>query len=131
METKRISKTEKSVVCRIPIRLHSKISKRGGGNFQHGLVAVNSIVEHVEERPEQIIMEDVDNIMIHLQQYYPENHYNHFHNFPAFMRIFLKRGIPDFSILSSKRPEKLIDKFMEEEKPAKKNYSKMRKSQVI
>lgn len=115
MRNKHTKKVEKSVVVRVPIALHNKIKNRGGGDFKTGLITVQSICEHLESKPEDIIMGDVDTLMIHLKQYYPENHLNHFHNFPAFMRRFINRGIPDFSILSAKRPEKVIDKFMEDE----------------
>lgn len=107
-------KIEKSKVARIPTKLYQKIEKRGDGDFKTGLIKINSFCEHFELKPEQIIMDDVEQLMVHIQRYYPENHYNHFHNFPAFMRVFIKRGIPDFSILSAKRPEKVIDKYLEE-----------------
>lgn len=106
MKGKKVSKIDRSVVCRIPISLHANIKKRGDGDFRTGLIKTNTICEHVETRPEQIIMEDVDNIMLHLQQYYGDNHYSHFDNFPAFMRNFLNRGIPNYSILNSKQIKK-------------------------
>jgi len=98
-------KTEKSIVCRIPQSIYSDIIKRGNGDYKHGLVITNHICKETEKDPAKIIMNDVDDLMTHIQQYYPNNHYNHIKNFPAFMRSFLKTGRPNTEILEVKTEE--------------------------
>jgi len=67
--------------------------------------------------PEQILMNDVDTLMSHLKLHYPDNHYDHFDNFPAVFRMFLKRGIPDFSIMTGNRVEKSLEEYTNEDNP--------------
>ena len=68
--------------------------------------------EIITQQPEEKLMKHIDNFMVDLKQYYGENHYEHFLNFPAMVRLGLKKGYLDTSILKG-RPEKSIDEFME------------------
>lgn len=98
-------KGEKSVVIRVPIKLHQKIKIRGNGSFSIGLIKTETICEQIEREPSEILMEDVSHLMDDLRRYYSDNHYGHFDNFPAFIRMFLKHGNPDFSIMDKKRTD--------------------------
>jgi len=106
MSKKSVKKDEKSVVCRIPMNIHKEIISRGKGDFRNGIVKTNILCKEVEKNPVNIIMQDVDNLMAHIEQYYPMNHYNHFSNFPAFMKVFLRTGKPPSSKMLNKVFEK-------------------------
>ena len=116
MERKKNTKKEISNPMRIPTYQKNKLKKIGEGNPREGLTKVLGIYDQLMANPEQILMKDVDTLMNHLKLHYSDNHYSHFDNFPAVFRMFLKRGVPDFSIMTNKRVEKPIDDFKEKEK---------------
>jgi len=108
MEKKKHDK--KTIVCRIPRNIYSKIIKVGEGDFKQGVTVVLSSHEIVRENPELKLMHDVDVLMSDLLFYYGENHYDHFSNFPSCFRQFLKRGFHNWKMLD-KRFEKSIEDF--------------------
>ena len=119
MEKKKTRKINiKSETTRIPVNQKQKITIIGEGDFRQGLTKILTIYENSVAHPEDILMKDVDMIMNDLSRYFGENHYNHFSNFPAFFRMFLKKGYASPDILKT-RPEKNIEKF--EEKKEEKN----------
>ena len=101
MKSQKNTKIEKSVVVRIPIDLHKKISKRGMGCFKTGLIKTDHTCELIENAPADIILNDVDAMMMHLKRYYPDIHHNHLHNLPAFTSKLLKTNEADYSMLTN------------------------------
>ena len=106
MKSQKNIKIERGIVVRIPINLHKKIAKRGMGCFKTGLIKTDHTCEIIETNPEDIILKDVDMMMMHLQQYFPEIYANHLHNFPAFTRILLTKNVADFSMLTNGKEDK-------------------------
>lgn len=96
---------------RISFYQRTKLKEIGNGNPREGLTRVIALYDDLMANPERILMKDVDTLMSHLRLYYSENHCNHFDNFPAVFRMFLKRGIPDFSIMKSKCFEKKLEEY--------------------
>ena len=96
---------------RIPFYQKLKLEEIGQGNPRHGLTKLLGIYDGLMAKPETILMKDVETLMTHLKLHYPDNHYDHFDNFPAVFRMFLKRGVPDFSIMKSKRVEKNLEEY--------------------
>ena len=97
---------------RIPFYQKLKLKEIGQGNPREGLTKVLGIYDQLMTNPEQIIRKDVDTLMAHIKVHYSDNHYSHFDNFPAVVHLFLKSGVPDFSIMKKKQaPDKegLID----------------------
>ena len=114
MEKKKTTKKEISNPMRIPIHQKNKLKEIGQGNPREGLTTVIGIYDELMANPEHILMRDVDTLMAHLKLHYSDNHYKHLDNFPAFFRKFLKRGIPDFSIIQNKRFEKNLEEYVDE-----------------
>jgi len=104
-------KHEKSTPQRVPNYILDELKKIGKGDWKNGLSCSVNAWKIMNENPEIKIMNDVDVLMADIRLYYPENHYNHFDNFPAVMRMFLKKGYPDFSIMVGKRFEKNLEEF--------------------
>jgi len=102
---------------RIPSHQKYKLKNIGNGNPREGLTKVLAVYDQLMMHPEQILMRDVETLMTHLKLHYPDNHYEHFDNFPAVFRMFLKRGTPDFSIMTGKRVEKNLEEYDNEETP--------------
>lgn len=103
MEKKKTIRTMRNTdVVRIPKSQSKTLKKIGDGNIRIGLTKTITIYEQMTSNPERILMQDVEQLMNDLQKHYSANHYNHFDNFPAFFRVFLKRGIPDIGILTGK-----------------------------
>ena len=111
MEKTKTTKKEVSNPMRIPICQKTKLKEIGDGNPREGLTKALAFYDELMMNPERILMKDVDIFMSHLKLYYPDNHYNHFDNFPAVVRKFLKNGFPDFNIITSKRFEKNLKEF--------------------
>ena len=95
MERKKNTKKVISNPMRVPTYQKVKLKKIGEGNPREGLTKVLGIYDQLMANPEQILMRDVDTLMSHLKLHYPDNHYDHFNNFPAFFMSFLKSGVPD------------------------------------
>jgi len=108
---KTIKKQEKSTPQRIPNHILDELKKIGNGNWKDGLSCSVNAWKIMNENPEIKVMKDVDVLMSDIRLYYSDNHYDHFNNFPAVMHMFLKRGVPDFSIMKSKRFEKSLKEF--------------------
>jgi len=96
-----------------------KLEEIGRGDHKIGLAKVLNVYEAITQQPEEKLMKHIDNFMVDLRQYYGENHYEHFLNFPAMVRLGLRQGYLDTSILKG-RPEKSIDEFMEKKHVEKK-----------
>ncbi|GAH50213.1 unnamed protein product [marine sediment metagenome] len=96
-----------------------KLKEIGKGDHKIGLSKVLNVYEIITQQPEEKLMKHIDNFMVDLKQYYGENHYEHFLNFPAMVRLGLRKGHLDTRILKG-RPEKSIDKFMEKKHVEKK-----------
>lgn len=115
MEKKKTrKKCIKTETTRIPFNQKQKIEFIGDGDFRQGLTKVLTIYENTTAHPEQILMSDVDKLMSDLKTYYSDNHYNHFTNFPACFKLFLKKGFVNTDILKT-RPEHNIEKFEKKE----------------
>ena len=112
--TQKTRSSEKSTPKRIPNQILSELKYIGKGDWKRGLIETLSIYKLFASKPENIIMKDVDSLMSHLKQYYDGNHFDHFDNFPAVMRMFLKTGNPDFSIMTSKKVDKNIEEYNNE-----------------
>lgn len=118
MERKKGQKIPSKVIRVNKIQI-IKLKEIGRGNHKVGLEKVLNVYEIITQQPEEKMMKHIDNFMVDLKQYYDENHYDHFTNFPAMVRLGLKKGYLDPSILKS-GPEKSIDKVMEEKHVKKK-----------
>lgn len=103
-----------STTMRIPDNQKQKIKMIGEGDFRQGLTKVLTIYDTTMRDPEKILMNDVDLLMDDLKKHYGENHYKHFDNFPAFFKMFLKKGHTNVEILKQ-RPEQSIEKFEKKE----------------
>jgi len=112
--SQKTSKKDISSPMRIPFYQKNKLKKIGQGNPREGLTKVLGVYDTLMANPERILMKDVDTLMNHLKLHYSDNHYSHFDNFPAVFRMFLKRGSPDFSIMTGKRSEKSLDEYEDE-----------------
>ena len=108
------NRRRKSIVHSVPKSVDKDLCKIGDGNWKKGMYESVEAWKIMHKNPEMKIMHDVDVLMSDLRLHYGDNHYNHFDNFPAVMRLFLKNGIPDFSIMTSKRFEKSLKEFDEE-----------------
>lgn len=111
MEKKKTTKKEISNPMRIPTHQKNKLKEIGQGNPREGLTKALGVYDQLMANPEQILMKDVDVLMSDLRLYFSDNHYDHFDNFPAVFRSFLKSGVPDFSIMKNKRSEKSLEEY--------------------
>ncbi len=97
MNPRRKLSKPKTTTMRIPDDERKQLHKIGNGDPRRGLSIALHVYADVKKDPAKIIMNDVDELMSSIKQYYPENHFNHFSNFPAFMTVFLKTGRPPSS----------------------------------
>lgn len=106
---------------RIPDRIMEQLERIGNGNWRHGLDKVLNTYELIERDPSIILNKELEQFGNLIQVFSPENHFEHYmeSNLPAMLRIFIKTGRIDPSILN-KRAEKALDKF-EENKETKKS----------
>lgn len=105
------NRRRKSNVRSIPKSLDKDLCEIGKGDWRQGTYEAVEAWKIMHKNPEMKLMHDVDVLMSDLRLYYPDNHYDHFDNFPAVFRMFLKRGSPDFSIMTGKRSEKSLEEY--------------------
>lgn len=110
-----MKKRECSKTYRIKNNLIGDLKQIGDGDWKKGMYESVEAWKIMHKNPEMKLMHDVDVLMSDLRLYYPSNHYDHFDNFPAVFRMFLKRGSPDFSIMTGKRVEKSLEEYTEED----------------
>lgn len=101
----------KTKVRAIPNNLDKDFANIGDGDWKQGMYVSVEAWKILHKNPEEKIMHDVDVLMTDLRLHYGDNHFDHFDNFPAVMRLFLKSGYPDFSIMTGKRFEKPLKEF--------------------
>jgi len=106
----------KSNVRSVPKSLDKDLCEIGKGDWKKGMYESVEAWKIMHRNPEMKLMNDVEVLMSDLRLYYPGNHYEHFDNFPAVFRMFLKNGVPDFSIMKSKRFEKSLKEFESNER---------------
>ncbi len=105
MEKKNTTKNDQksmrklSVVRSIPKHVDKRLNEIGQGDWKKGLYVAVDAWDIQHKNPEIKLMNDVDILMTDLKLFYPDNHYKHFRNFPAFFRLFLKNGIPNTNFL--------------------------------
>ena len=98
MEKKKTTKTDQnsmrrhSVVRSIPKHVDKRLNEIGSGDWKKGLYLSVDAWNIQNKNPEIKLMNDVDTLMTDLRSFYPDNHYEHFSNFPAFFKMFLKNG---------------------------------------
>jgi len=78
----------------------------GKGNVRRGISLLCHDHNERKKNPEQIVMEKIDKAMVTIQELYPDHYRNHFHNLPAFIRVGLRKGDLDFSILDNGNEDK-------------------------
>lgn len=86
-----------SKVERIPIEYYTTLQQLGNGDFKKGLRKALFLCNSTDIT--NVLMNDCNLLMDHLQLFYNENHNHHFKNFPAFFLKFLQTGDCDFKIL--------------------------------
>lgn len=106
--------TQKSKPCRISKNLFLELEKIGDGDWKHGLLRSIDAHKALNKNPEVKLMNDVDMLMSDLIVYYSNNHYDHFSNFPACFRQFLRKGFQNWAKIN-KRYDKHIDEYKEKE----------------
>ncbi len=109
-----INKRESSKTYRIKNNTMEDLKKIGDGDWKRGMYVSVEAWKILHKNPEEKIMHDVNVLMTDLRLYYGDNHFDHFDNFPAVVRMFLKKGYPDFSIMMDKRFEKNLEEFDKE-----------------
>lgn len=115
MEKKNSQKfTKRSVPCRIPKHVLLELSKIGNGDWKQGLSKAIDAHNIINKEPEIKLMHDVELLMTDLSTYYSNNHYEHFNNFPACFRQFLKQGHLNWSKINKRYEKKPIDEFEKE-----------------
>ena len=109
---------------RISSHAMKQLERIGEGNWKHGLDKAINTYELLERDPSLILHKELEQFGNLVQAFLPENHFEHYvdSNLPALLRIFIKTGRIDPSILN-KRAEKALDKF-EEIKGANKKTDK-------
>lgn len=113
METKKNQKRETEAI-RITKIQGIKLKKMGGKTMADNLDRLFKFYESIKKNPEEICMNHISDFMDDVDKFYGSNHVSHMKNIPAAIRKGLRRGGNcDFSIVN-KRPDKTIDKFMEE-----------------
>ena len=95
-----------SVVRSIPKHVDMRLNEIGKGNWKKGLKISIEAWDIQNKNPEIKLMNDVDNLMTDLRTYFPDNHYEHFDNFPAFFLNFLKNGDTNLDMLNKKGDKK-------------------------
>jgi len=111
------SNRRKSIVRSIPIDLDRRWRKLGGGNWKSGAYKAIDLAEQSIRDPAIPILYKLDELGNLIKSVAPENHLDHYveSGLPILLRKFAKTGEVDKKILFSKRPEKAIDKFLEED----------------
>ena len=99
-------KNDTTKVIRIPVEYYDEFMRIGGGDWKKGmvraLIAYNCSLEN-DNVGMDVLMRDCERLMEHLRVFFPENHYAHFSNFPAFLRFFLQTGKIKIDILQTKK----------------------------
>jgi len=131
-----MKKTKNSLkypVKRIPEKTIRKLEFIGEGNWRHGLDKVLNIYDMVERDPAIILNKELEHFGNLFHTFLPENHYEHYlnSNLSALLRVFIKTGRLDVSILNS-RIEKTLDNFekSKEKKLEEKNIKNGSKESV-
>jgi len=98
-------KQPKSKTIRIPIELYNDFKKTGNGDIKKGMIKTILLRRAFENQSDDsielnIVMRDCEQMMKHIELFFPELYNNGISNLPAFIRKILQTGKVDVSFLN-------------------------------